>query len=122
MTTSPSIEFSVAFEEGSLSLNVSVGPKTVPVPMTPEQAAVVGPALVAASVLANGPDGERPPDGAIEGRTLPVSGWQTGFIKDLGAAVLIVDLPGGAQLTLQFTPALAAGCGAALLKTGQSLE
>lgn len=122
MTTSPGIEFSVEFEDGSLFLKVSVGQKTVPVPVTPEQAAVLGPALLAASVLANGPGGEKPPEGAVEGRTLPVSAWQTGLIKDVGAAVLIADLAGGAQLTLQFTPALAVGCGEALLKTGQTLE
>lgn len=116
----PPVSYALEVDEGTLQLRIQVGPKSIPVAITPEQAAVLGQALIAASVLYA--DGREAPPGRIDRCDLPVLAWRTGVIKDHGLAVLLADLLGGAQVTLQFQPDVAVNCGRSLLNTGKTLK
>lgn len=117
---SPPVAYAVEAEEGALRLRIQVGPRSIPVAITPDQAAVLGQALLAASVLYA--EGREAPPGRIDRCDLPVLAWRTGVIKDHGLAVLIADVLGGAQVTLQFQPDVAVNCGRSLLNTGKTLK
>lgn len=118
----PPVSYRVEVNEGALGIVISIGPKSIPVAITPAQAAALGRSLVAASALLGDADHVAEVAGVIETSDLPVSGWRTGVIRQHGLAVLIVDLLGGCKLTLQFKPGVAAACGLSLLETGRTLE
>ena len=118
----PPISYRVEVSGGALGILIRVGSKSIPVAITPAQAAALGRSLIAASALLGDEAHAAEIAGPIETSDLPVSGWRTGVIRQHGLAVLIVDLLGGCQLTLQFKPGVAAACGLSLLETGRTLE
>ena len=117
--TSPPVDYRVEIEDGGLRLRLEIATKSVPVPISPEQAAVLGRTLLAASVmLAVRPEAEGP----VEPCELPVAAWRTGLIRDHRLAVLMLDLPGGGTLSFQLHPAMATGCGRALHDSGIAFD
>ena len=116
--TSP-VDYRVEIEDGALRLRLEIATKSVPVPISGAQAALLGRALLAASVsLAVRPDLE----GTVEPCDLPVAAWRTGLIRDHRLAVLMLDLPGGGTLSFQLHPAMATGCGRALHDSGIAFD
>ncbi|BCM83634.1 hypothetical protein [Methylobacterium indicum] len=109
------IDYRVEIENGALRLRLEIATKSIPVPISGEQAALLGRALLAASVrLAVAPDGE----GTVEPCDLPVAAWRTGLVRDHRLVVLMLDLPGGGSARFQLHPAMATGCGQALHDSG----
>jgi hypothetical protein len=116
----PPVAYTVEVAEGELRLRIQVGPKSIPIAITPEQAGDLGLALIGACVLHA--EGRVPEPGPILRSDLPVLGWRTGVIREHGLAVLLLDLLGGPEIALQFQPALAISCGRSLLETGKTLR
>ena len=114
----PKIEYVVEIAPAeSLRLKVRIRDREIPLTMSPEQAGLVGRALLAASVISRA--GELPPEGTvIESCHFPVLRWGTGSSTNNGLPVLLVELPGGTQLTLQFDQQTALQCGAGLVRAG----
>lgn len=123
--TGPKVRYEVEFQAGSLRLRLTVNAKSVPVPITPEQAADLGRSLIAASIRSTA-RGEGltdlAPDGPVGNCDLPVVSWQTGMLRDPGLAILTLEMLGGSRLTLQLRPRIAEECGQALCETGRNLR
>lgn len=116
----PPVSYAVEVAEGALRLRIQVGPKSIPIAITPEQAGELGAALIGACVLHA--EGRVPEPGPILRSDLPVIGWRTGVIREHALAILLLDILGGPEIALQFQPAVAISCGRSLLETGKTLQ
>jgi hypothetical protein len=117
---SPPVAYAVEVAEGELRLRIQVGPKSIPIAITPEQAGELGAALIGACVLHA--EGRVPEPGRILRSDWPVTGWRTGAIREHCLAILLLDILGGPEIALQLQPALAISCGRSLLETGKTLQ
>ncbi|WP_336490655.1 hypothetical protein [Methylobacterium nigriterrae] len=108
----PDVAFTVEMSQtGTPQLRVRIKDRNIPIDISSAQAAALGQALLATSVLCS-PDNPRPPNGArIETCHLPLVGWRVGITDDQRWPVLGLKLRGGAELTIRLMPKDAFGCG-----------
>jgi hypothetical protein len=84
--------------------------KDIPLGISAEQGAEVGRALLAAAAACH--VAQPPAEGTrIENCHFPILKWGTGYSNATGLPVLMVEIPGGTQLALQFTREAAQECG-----------
>jgi hypothetical protein len=94
-------------------LFIGSGERRVPVDLSVEQAGQLGRALLAASAVCCG--ASPPPEATpIENCHFPVMNWGTGCSDANGLPVLVVEVPGTAQLIFQFDRNAARECGRSL--------
>lgn len=112
--TQPSIVFAVEVgAENQPSMKVKVGEKEIPLPLSAAQAGELGRALLAASAVCSSPS-PHPQGTRVDNCHFPILKFGTGRSTANGLPLLIVEVPGGIQLTLQFDAELARKCGASL--------
>ncbi|WP_407523024.1 hypothetical protein [Methylobacterium oryzisoli] len=107
--------------DGDPVVNVHAGDRTIPIGLTAGQASELGRALLAVGTVCSSP--HPPPEGTpIDNCHFPVKEWATGRSVEKGLPILVVRIPGGAELMLQFSPAMAAECGAHLREAADLAE
>ncbi len=113
----PAITFNVEIGPNSNPLmRVRIRDKDFPLELSASQASQLGRALLAISAVCN--NASPPPEGTrIENCHFPVVKWATGHSNSNGLPILLVEVPGGAELILQFDPQTAQVCGASLAGT-----
>jgi hypothetical protein len=122
-TATPGIAFTVEMSQtGEPQLHLKIRDKDIPVDITPTQAAALGQALLATSVLCS-PNNPRPPNGLkIETCQLPLIGWRVGTMDDRSWPVLGLKLRGGAELAIRLMPKDAVECGQHLQRVAGLFE
>ena len=93
-----------------INLALGILHKDSPLGISAEQGAEVGRALLAAAAACH--VAQPPAEGTrIENCHFPILKWGTGYSNATGLPVLMVEIPGGTQLALQFTREAAQECG-----------
>ncbi|WP_083786392.1 hypothetical protein [Methylobacterium nodulans] len=94
-------------------MKVHAGGRVIPIGLTTAQSGELGRALLAVSAVCSStaphPEGTR-----IDNCHFPVERWATGRSQSSGMPILVVQVTGGTQLALQFTPETAGACAASL--------
>src|SRR3954469_19359891 len=102
-------------------LKVKARAQEIPLGLTAHQAGELGRALLAVSAVCSSaaphPEGTR-----IENCHFPVEKWATGNSQKNGLPIVIVEVPGGTQLALEFRPSEATKCAAGLVTAAKHLN
>ncbi|GEP04297.1 hypothetical protein [Methylobacterium oxalidis] len=114
------VELSVEAGPGTgLQLTVRAGGRTIGLPIDADQAARLGEALLAASVLCGPLCPPLPLGSRITRGRVPAASWRVGAIDRGRRPVLDVRLVSGAELSIMLTPDSAVACGEELAMTGR---
>ena len=112
-------------DEGSVAFLVQAGGREAPlvdITFTPEQAAALGRAMLAASVVCKAGPPKPAPGALIHDCHFPVERWDVGFSNVNKQPILALTVTGGAQMVFQFTHDGARAAGAALGKEGAAKD
>lgn len=122
-TVAPAVAFSVEMSQtGEPQLHVRVNDRDIPINISPAQAAVLGQALLATSVLC-APSNPQPPNGArIESCELPLAGWRVVTMDNQRWTVLGLKLHGEAELAIRMLPQDALECGQQLQQVAAAID
>jgi hypothetical protein len=116
----PAVEFAIETGPGhSLQLQVQAAGRIIALPIDAGQAAQLGRALLAASVLCDPRCPPPPPGSTITTCRLPAIGWRVGAIEHGSRPVLDLRLVSGAELSILLTPRSALACGEQLQMTAK---
>ncbi|MDR7037777.1 hypothetical protein J2X36_002528 [Methylobacterium sp. BE186] len=116
----PTVELSVeAGPPNSVQIQVHAGGKNIALPISPNQAAILGQALLAASVLCDPRCSSVAPGSKISNGRLPAASWRVGAIDHGARPILDVRLVSGAVLSILLTPSSAIECGEQLQMMGR---
>ncbi|ACA17734.1 hypothetical protein M446_3332 [Methylobacterium sp. 4-46] len=94
-------------------MKVHAGGRVIPIALTAAQAGELGRALLAVSAVCSStaphPEGTR-----VDNCHFPVEAWAAGQSQSNGLPILLIQVTGGTQLALQFSPTAAEQCAASL--------
>jgi hypothetical protein len=99
-------------------LRLTLGAKEFPLPVSVEQCAQLGQALLAASSLGQVANATAAPGAPIVNALHPAKKWRTGRMPNNGRPVLFLTTAAGAELGFVLTPEAAKACAEALYKLG----
>ena len=119
-TMAPAVAFRVEMgQSGEPQLHVRANDRDVPIDISPAQAAALGQALLATSVLCS-PNNPRPPNRArIETCPLPLVAWRVGTMDNQSWPALGLKRRGGADLAIRLMPKDALECGQQLQRVAE---
>ena len=100
-------------------ITVKVRDKEVAFTIPPAQAGELGRALLAVSAVCSS-NVPHPEGTIVDNCHLPVQKWAAGESRANGKPILVVEIPGGAQLALEFAPSTAVECGQSLQEIGRT--
>lgn len=116
----PQLSFSAEVGEGDVVKLAARSPHgETSLPLSAEQAALLGRALITASVATHAGTARPAPGTKVEDCQIPVLRWTASLSRHNSLPLVTVTIPGGLTLTLQIPTNAIVRCGESLVRLGQ---